>query len=58
MAIKLTKKQLANHINQENTKKFELYVSPFINLLNSITNSTRPKKVGQLSILFNEFLED
>ena len=58
MAIKLIKKQLSNHINQENTKKFELYVSPFINLLNNITNSTRPKKVGQLSILFNEFLED
>ena len=29
MAIKLTKKQPANHINQENTKKFECKVTNF-----------------------------
>lgn len=55
---KINKKELIKLTSEENVKKFELYVSPFINLLNSITNSTRPKKVGQLSEIFNDFIDD
>lgn len=50
------KKEILKFVIKEN--KFDLYFSPFINLLNSITNSTRPKKVGQLSVLFHDFLDD
>lgn len=50
----IDKKEILKFAIKEN--KFSLYFSPFVNLLNSITNSTRPKKVGQLSTLFQDFL--
>lgn len=59
MPKKIDKRKLIKYVDtSSNKRKFDKYVSPFINLLNSTTNSTRPKMVGQLSVLFNEFLDD
>lgn len=55
---KINKKELTKLTSEDNVKKFDLYVRPFINLLNSITNSTRPKRVGQLSEISNDFIDD
>lgn len=52
-----TKKELINFNENEEEIKFDKYVSPFLNWLNSVAGSqTGPKKVGQLSELFQLFL--
>lgn len=54
---KTLKKSDLLKISKNNEKKFELYVSPSINFLNSVAGSqTGPKKVGQLSDIFQTYI--
>jgi hypothetical protein len=57
--MKLDKKALMNLIPDDEKIKFDKYVSPFINFLNSVAGSkTGPNHIGQLSELFQEFISE
>jgi hypothetical protein len=55
----LDKKVLMKLMPDDAKIKFDKYVSPFINFLNSIAGSkTSPNYVGQLSELFQDFINE
>lgn len=57
MKFKITNEEVKQYLNIE-SPEFPKYVSPLINLLNQYAQGTRPKIVGQMSDLINEFKGD
>jgi len=54
MKIKITIKEIRKYLDIE-TPEFPKYVAPLINLANQYAQGTRPKVVGQMSELIQEF---
>jgi uncharacterized protein YukE len=54
MKIKITVEEIRKYLNIE-SPEFPKYVSPLINLANQYAQGTRPKVVGQMSELIQEF---
>jgi uncharacterized protein YukE len=54
MIIKLSIEEIRNYLDVE-TPEFPKYVAPLINLANRYAQGTRPKIVGQMSELIQEF---
>lgn len=54
MKIKITLEEIRKYLDIE-TPEFPKYVAPLINLANQYAQGTRPKVVGQLSELIQEF---
>lgn len=54
MKIKITFKEIRKYLNIE-TPEFPKYVAPLINLANQYAQGTRPRVVGQMSDLIQEF---
>jgi len=54
MKIKITIKEIRRYLDIE-TPEFPKYVAPLINLANQYAQGTRPKVVGQMSELIQEF---
>mgnify|MGYP001416152743 CR=1 FL=1 len=54
MKIKITIQEIRKYLDIE-TPEFPKYVSPLINLANQYAQGTRPKTVGQMSELIQEF---
>ena len=54
MKIKITTKEIREYLNIE-TLEFPKYVAPLINLANQYAQGTRPRVVGQMSELIQEF---
>jgi len=54
MKIKITNEEIKKYLDIE-TSEFPKYVAPLINLANQYAQGTRPKVVGQMSELIQEF---
>lgn len=54
MKFKISKEEISQFLDLE-SPEFPKYVSPLINFLNQYAQGTRPKIVGQMSDLMNEF---
>jgi len=54
MKIKITIEEIRKYLDIE-TPEFPKYVAPLINLANQYAQGTRPKVVGQMSELIQEF---
>jgi len=54
MKIKITLKEIREYLNID-TPEFPKYVAPLINLANQYAQGTRPRVVGQMSELIQEF---
>ena len=54
MKVKISIKEIKKYLDIE-TPEFANYVSPLINLANQYAQGTRPKIVGQMSELIQEF---
>lgn len=54
MRVKITVEEIRKYLDIE-TPEFPKYVAPLINLANQFAQGTRPKVVGQLSELIQEF---
>ena len=54
MKVKISIKEIRNYVDID-TPEFPKYVNPLINLANRYAQGTRPKVVGQMSELINEF---
>lgn len=54
MKVKITAEEIRKYLDIE-TPEFPKYVAPLINLANQFAQGTRPKVVGQLSELIQEF---
>lgn len=54
MKVKITVEEIRKYLDIE-TPEFPKYVAPLINLANQFAQGTRPKVVGQLSELIQEF---
>ncbi|MDI9391318.1 MAG: MjaI family restriction endonuclease [Synergistota bacterium] len=54
MKVKIGIKEIRNYVDID-TPEFPKYVNPLINLANRYAQGTRPKVVGQMSELINEF---
>lgn len=54
MKIKITNEEISGYLNIE-TPEFPKYMAPLINLANQYAQGTRPKVVGQMSELIQEF---
>ena len=54
MKIKLTNEEIRTYLNVE-TPEFPKYVTQIINLANQNAQGTRPKVVGQMSELIQQF---
>ena len=57
MKIKITTEEIREYLDIE-TPEFPKYVAPLINLANQYAQGTRPKVVGQMSELIQEFEGD
>jgi hypothetical protein len=54
MKVKISKEEIRKCLDIE-TPDFPKYVAPLINLANQYAQGTRPKVVGQMSELIQEF---
>lgn len=54
MKVKISIKEIRNYVDID-TPEFPKYVNPLINIANRYAQGTRPKVVGQMSELINEF---
>jgi uncharacterized protein YukE len=54
MKVKISIREIRNYMDID-TPEFPKYVNPLINLANQYAQGTRPKVVGQMSELINEF---
>lgn len=54
MKVKITTKEIRKYLDIE-TPEFPKYIAPLINLANQYAQRTRPRVVGQMSELIQEF---
>lgn len=54
MKVKISNKEIRKYLDIE-TPDFDKYISPIVNLANQYAQGTRPKVVGQMSELIQEF---
>jgi len=54
MKVKITTEEIRKYLDIE-TPEFPKYVAPLINMANQYAQGTRPKVVGQMSELIQEF---